>query len=156
MEEQTQIIAFYEFKQMTDAGPLDELRSELRTAFADLGVRGTIIIADEGYNGMVCGSPPNIGKFIVFIEELFDTRLEYKSSFHASAPFRKIDVKIKREIVTLKQDVDISLDRGTHVKPEDWNQLISDPETILRISFSCSEEKSVSVTSHTSIASGAI
>lgn len=131
MEEQTQIIAFYEFKRMAEVGPLDELRSTLRNAFFDLEVRGTIIIADEGYNGMVCGLPQNIERFIVFTEALFHTNLKYRSSFHARAPFRKIDVKIKKEIVTLKQEVDISLGHGTHVKPTEWNRLIADPETIL-------------------------
>jgi UPF0176 protein len=40
-------------------------------------------------------------------------------------------VKIKPEIVTLKQQVDISLGQGTHVKPADWNDLIADPETLV-------------------------
>ena len=131
MEEQTQIITFYEFKEMADAGPLDELRAGLRHALNELDVRGTIIIAEEGYNGMVCGLSQNIDRFIPCIEGLLKTRLKYKSSFHANAPFRKIDIKIKREIVTLKQQVNISLGQGTHVKPADWNRLIADPATIV-------------------------
>ncbi len=126
-----QIIAFYEFKELAAVGPLDELRSQLKQVLLDLDVRGTIILADEGYNGMICGESENIKAFITRIEEILATKVVYKSSDHANPPFRKIDVKIKKEIVTLKQPVDISLGQGTHVKPEDWNRIINEPETIL-------------------------
>lgn len=126
-----QIIAFYEFKELLAVGPLVELRLQLKQVLHDLDVRGTIILADEGYNGMICGESANIQAFIARIEEILHTKLVYKLSEHENPPFRKIDVKIKKEIVTLKQQVDISLGQGTHVKPRDWNRIISDPETIL-------------------------
>ena len=50
-----QIIAFYEFKDMTGVGELADIRGRLREVFAEVGVRGTIILAGEGYNGMICG-----------------------------------------------------------------------------------------------------
>lgn len=131
MHTNVQIISFYEFKDMADVGALEEIRAALRQLFADLNIRGTIIIADEGYNGMVCGQADDVSEFIPQLERVLKTELLYKSSMHAAAPFRKIDVKIKPEIVTLKQQVDISLGQGTHVKPQDWNELLGDPETIL-------------------------
>lgn len=131
MGEQVQIIAFYEFKDMANAGPLDEIRALLRDAFAEYNVRGTIIIANEGYNGMICGFPEDVERFITRFEAILNTELVYKTSFHEKAPFRKIDVKIKPEIVTLKKQVDISLGQGTHVKPNEWNRLIADPETLV-------------------------
>ena len=127
----TQIIAFYEFKDLLAVDELLEIRSKLRQIFAEIGIRGTIILAAEGYNGMVCGDDGQIAAFIGQFESILKTDLVYKSSFHEKAPFRKIDVKIKPEIVTLKHPVDISLGRGTHVKPADWNDIISDPETII-------------------------
>lgn len=128
---QIQIIAFYEFKKLEAVASLEHLKASFREMFQDLGIRGTIILAGEGYNGMVCGNKETITKFIQQIQNLLETKLIYKSSFHEHAPFRKIDVKIKPEIVTLKKEVDISLGQGTHVKPTDWNQIISDPETLL-------------------------
>ncbi len=128
---QIQIIAFYEFKGLELVAPLEEIKGGLCEALISFDVRGTIIIAAEGYNGMVCGTQENITTFIKHIENILQTKLVFKSSFHAAAPFRKIDVKIKPEIVTLKQPVNISLGKGTHVKPADWNSIISDPETLL-------------------------
>ncbi len=125
------IISFYEFKDLPAVRPLNEIKAELRSALIDLDVRGTIIIANEGYNGMVCGEPADIAEFVPRIEAALDTTLVTKVSFHEKAPFRKIDVKIKPEIVTLKQPVDISLGVGTHIEPREWNRIISDPETLV-------------------------
>ncbi len=129
--DQIQIISFYEFKDMLAVGDLDAIKAELRLALLDLDVRGTIILATEGYNGMVCGLETKISQFIRRLEAALGTTLRYKSSFHSTAPFRKVDVKIKPEIVTLKQSVDISLGHGTHIKPHDWNEMISDPATLV-------------------------
>ena len=128
---QIQIIAFYEFKKLEAVAPLERLKMSFREMFQNIGIRGTIILAHEGYNGMVCGDRNTIADFILKAENLLQTTLVYKSSFNENAPFRKIDIKIKPEIVTLKKVVDISLGKGTHVKPTEWNAIISDPETLL-------------------------
>src|SRR5687767_8711664 len=101
--EHIQIISFYEFKDLRSGGELSMIKENLKQAMLELGVRGTIIIADEGYNGMVCAESDVIAGFLARVEAILQTSLTLKSSFHAKAPFRKIDVKIKREIVTLKR-----------------------------------------------------
>jgi UPF0176 protein len=130
-EHQIQIIAFYEFKDLLLVGDLAELREELRKVFRGIGVRGTIILANEGYNGMVCGDQEQIAVFIDRANEILDTKLSVRSSFFDTAPFRKIDIKIKPEIVTSKVPVDIELGKGTHVRPKDWNEVISVPDTVI-------------------------
>jgi UPF0176 protein len=127
----SRIIAFYEFKDLLAVAELSDIKVRLKDAFVEIGIRGTIIIANEGYNGMVCGDAKQIEAFIERAEAVLNTKLRYKTSFHEAAPFRKIDVKIKPEIVTLKQTVDISLGLGTHVKAEEWNDIISDPKTVV-------------------------
>lgn len=131
MSEEFQIIAFYEFKDMLSLGVLAEMKSRLKDVFISTGVRGTIILAEEGYNGMVCGDREQISLFVCEAERILKTTLVYKVSFHEEPPFRKIDVKVKPEIVTLRQPVDITLGDGTHVKSEHWNELISDPNTLV-------------------------
>ena len=47
-------------------------------------------------------------------------------------PFLRMKVRLKREIVTMGQpDIDPLASVGTYVPPEEWNTLISDPDTIL-------------------------
>jgi len=131
MQNRYQIITFYEFKDITAAGTLDETKTELIAAMRGFSVRGTIILSTEGFNAAVCGEPLNIQRFIDTAGNILRANIVYKSSFHSDAPFRKIEVKIKPEIVTLRKKVDIAKGLGTHVKPCDWNALIGDPEVFL-------------------------
>ena len=131
MDQKYQIITFYEFKRLREVGELAVIREKLRDTMAELGIYGTIIIAEEGFNSTVCGRPASISRFIERANSILDTKLVTKSSFHDKVPFRKVDVKIKPEIVTLKRPVDISLGAGTHVSPEKWNEIIADPETLV-------------------------
>lgn len=131
MSENIEIINFYEFKRMAEVGDLAAIKEELRRSMADTGVRGTIILADEGFNASLCGTRAEIDVFIPRAEAVLRSDIRPKVSFYAERPLRKIDVKIKPEIVTLKQDVDLDLGKGTHVTPSEWNRLITDQETLV-------------------------
>jgi UPF0176 protein len=131
MDDRVTIIAFYEFKDLPRVAPLAELKSALKETLRALEVRGTIILADEGFNGMICGTGDKVAAFVESAGRILDTTLHLKTSFHEKAPFRKIDVKIKPEIVTLKQPVDMALGAGTHVEPNEWNEIISAPDVIV-------------------------
>ncbi|HTH37012.1 MAG TPA: rhodanese-like domain-containing protein [Pyrinomonadaceae bacterium] len=128
MTSKFQIINFYEFKELGTEADLIELKSSLRDALIHSRIFGTIIIAREGYNASLCGEPQNVAGFIPAAEQILNTRFDIKSSFHDRSPFRKHEVRIKPEIVTLKRNVDLSLGSGTHVDPSNWNPVISDPE----------------------------
>jgi len=123
-----QIITFYEFKPMTG---LAEKRSMLKSAMIDHSIKGTVILADEGFNSTVCGRPENIEQFVLRAQIILDTKLVLKSSFHEVMPFRRVDVKIKPEIVTLKKPVDIRRGFGTHVSPSDWNKVIAQDDVVV-------------------------
>lgn len=131
MESKYQIITFYEFKDLAAVAPLVDIRDALRARMKENNVKGTIILSDEGYNSTVAGAPDAIAVFVREAERILETRLKFKSSFNDVMPFRRVDVKIKPEIVTLKRPVDISLGTGTHVDPKDWNALISDPDVLV-------------------------
>lgn len=126
-----QIITFYEFKRLSEVGALENIKEALKDAMRRTGVRGTIILAEEGFNSTVCGTPSEIGKFVPIIEKILSTTLAYKSSYYDAAPLRKIDVKIKPEIVALRKQVDISKGAGTHVNPQDWNRLIAEEDIVI-------------------------
>ncbi len=123
-----QIITFYEFKRLEN---LPELKARLKSAMDELSIKGTIIIAEEGFNSTVSGLIADIEKFIAVLEKELATQLKYKSSFHEERPFLKAKVRIKNEIVSLRQAVEIEKGIGTHAKPADWNRIISDENTII-------------------------
>lgn len=122
------IAAFYGFKPLEG---LSDLRARLLGEMQTHSVNGTLILADEGFNGSVSGPPQGIERFLEEAAKILDTELDIKNSYHDEVPFKRRKVKIKQEIVTLRKEVDIALGQGTHVEPEDWNRLIEDPETIV-------------------------
>ncbi len=123
-----QIITFYRFIDLDD---LESRRDRLKASMRASGIRGTIVLAREGFNSTVCGRSEDIETFIEKAEAILGCTIELKSSFYDVMPFRRVDVKIKPEIVTLKRPVDTTLGAGTHLDPEEWNKLISDPETLV-------------------------
>lgn len=127
-EKNIQIITFYEFKALEN---LPEIQEKLKAAMRGNSILGTIILAEEGFNSTVSGAPENVEKFVAILEEIFETSLKYKSSFHAESPFRRILVKIKPEIVTLKQKVELEKGVGTHVSPQKWNEIIRDEDVFV-------------------------
>lgn len=127
-ETKIQIITFYQFKRLEN---LPAVKAILRSAMMEFGITGTIIVAEEGFNATVAGLPSDIGKFIKILEKTLATEIVYKTSFHQSRPFLKAKVRIKNEIVSLRQTVEIERGLGTHVEAADWNEIISDERTIV-------------------------
>jgi len=125
-----QVAAFYKFLPVEN---LLELQQNIRQVCDEVGVMGTILLADEGINGTIAGSRKGVKKlfdYLCSLEGLAD--LSHKSSFCDENPFYRMKVRLKKEIVTLGVD-GLSPRRqvGQYVAPEDWNDLISRPEVRL-------------------------
>ncbi|MBP0591686.1 sulfurtransferase [Paraburkholderia sp. LEh10] len=74
----------------------------------ELGLRGTILLAPEGINLFIAGEIPQVRKFIDYIrrDPLFEGKfaeLQFKESLSEKQPFRRMLVKLKREIITMKK-----------------------------------------------------
>ena len=130
MAEAVVVAALYHFAALPD---FRERREPLLARCRELGIRGTLLLAEEGINGTISGSREGIDAILAFIRaDARLTALEHKESFSAAHPFRRLKVKLKKEIVTLGvPGVDPTRVVGTYVEPEDWNALISDPEVLL-------------------------
>lgn len=127
-ESKFQIITFYQFKKLVN---LPELKTILKSAMDEFSMKGTILIAEEGFNSTISGLPFDIEIFVEHLEKLFQTNIAYKSSFYSERPFLKAKVRIKKEIVALRQKIEIEKGAGTHAKPAGWNEIISDAQTIV-------------------------
>ena len=109
------------------------LREPLAALCDQLQIKGTLLLAREGINGTIAGSDLAIAEALAHIRELPGCAgLEVKFSRAAAMPFRRMKVRIKREIVTMGEpDIDPLTGAGSYVAPEDWNALISDPATLV-------------------------
>jgi UPF0176 protein len=128
------VAAFYQFAALPD---FRELREPLRAICARLGLKGSVLLAQEGINGTIAGTPDSVDAFVGELQcgPLFGDRLdnlELKFSLSATIAFGRMKVRLKKEIVTLGDpQVDPTRQVGTYVDAAQWNALISAPDTLL-------------------------
>jgi len=124
------VAALYKFASLPD---YRELQPTLLDFCIDHDLKGTLLLAEEGINGTVAGSREAIDALMAYLRS--DPRLadiEHKESFAEKAPFYRMKVRLKKEIVTLGvPGINPNNKVGTYVPPEDWNALISDPDVIV-------------------------
>ncbi|XP_073021220.1 rhodanese-like domain-containing protein 7 [Primulina eburnea] len=146
------VVSFYKFAVFPDHA---NLRMPLKELCERLRVSGGIILAPEGINGSICGIRNSVDEVLAFIKT--DDRLkglrciespvspEEEAIHHGhmsssplaageDAPFRwdHVRVKLKQEIVTLGMPTVSPMERvGEYVSPKEWNNLISDPDTVV-------------------------
>ncbi|GFM30968.1 rhodanese domain-containing protein [Novosphingobium sp. PY1] len=124
------VAALYRFARFEDFA---SLREPLDRLCRKQGIRGTLLLAAEGINGTIAGTPEGIDTVLAHIRALPDCAdLDVKLSSASVMPFHRMKVRLKREIVTMGQpDIDPRASVGTYVEAQDWNALISDPQTIV-------------------------
>ena len=124
------IAALYHFTRFPDPATLKPGLLEVCEAH---GVKGSLLLAREGINGTIAGPRDGIDAALAAIRALPGCEgLDWKESFADSMPFGRMKVKLKREIVTMGQpDVDPLARVGNYVTAQDWNALISDPDTVV-------------------------
>jgi len=122
--------ALYQFVSLPD---YKALQQPLLDTCLKHNIKGTILLAKEGINGTIAGLPADIHAVLHYLRQ--DERLktlEHKESYADSHPFYRMKVKLKKEIVTMGVPaVDPNDVVGTYVKPEDWNDIISDPDVVV-------------------------
>src|SRR5579872_4810707 len=128
------VAAFYQFVPLPD---FRDLREPLRALCGGLKLKGSVLLAREGINGTLAGSPEAVHGVIKALTEgdLFGGRLDrlaLKFSDASAMPFGRLKVRLKREIVTFGDDrTDPTRQVGTYVEPADWNALIETPDTLV-------------------------
>ena len=124
------ICALYKFTRLDD---FEEIQLPLRSFLDSLSVKGTLLLAREGINGTISGTKVSLEKVLDYLQS--DPRfldLEFKFSYSKKIPFKRLKVKLKKEIVTMGlTEIDPTHSAGTYVKPKEWNELINDPDVVL-------------------------
>lgn len=124
------VAALFHFTPLPDFAAL---RAPLQAVCDRNGVKGTLLLADEGINGTIAGPDDGIAGVLAHLRAMpAFADLEHKESRAREAPFHRMKVRLKKEIVTMGvAGIDPLEQTGTRVDPSDWNALIRDPDTIL-------------------------
>ena len=123
------VAAFYKFVTLND---LDDLKVKLKDFMFQHDIRGTVLLASEGINSTVSGTRESIDSFLNLLKsDPSFADLEHKEAYFSKQVFKRIKVKIKKEIISLGRPVNPNEKVGKYITPQEWNELINDPEVLL-------------------------
>ena len=123
------ILSFYAFTNVYD---IRQKLKFIKKECEDNNINGLVILAKEGVNGTLSGFEKNLDRLIELLtNEVFKCDMNVKEAFSKTAPFARIKVKIKKEIVTFGVDnISSYKQRGRYVEPSEWNDLISKDDIV--------------------------
>ncbi len=126
------IVSLYSFFPFQENLIID-LKDKLFNIENKNDLSGLLIFASEGINGTICATESVIEIVINLIKTFIDTRdLNIKVSYSEKKVFKKLKIKIKREIVTMGvQEINPSQDTGNYIDSVNWNKIIKNQNTIL-------------------------
>ena len=123
------VLAFYKFLRLQNP----QIEKERLVCFLEENLAvGTIILSNEGINGMCSLDQDKTEKVKSFLQQNFTlTGSEFKENRVRSNVFKKLSIKVKKEIVTLGlPEIDPTAIVGTFIEPEKWDTFISEKEVI--------------------------
>ncbi len=129
MSQKYKIILYYKYVTITNAQSFADAQKEL---CKKLELKGRIIIANEGINGTLEGTPENIDQYVS--ELLKDTHFNnthIKTSEGTGNAFPKLSVKVRNEIVSLKlgeNDINPNESTGKYIQAEELHNLLNSSE----------------------------
>ena len=123
------VFGFYKFKKLQS---LKKQKYFLQKYLIEQNIRGTIILAKEGFNGTIAGKPAYIRFIVNKIKKTLDIK-EFDSENISKCkfqPFHRAKVKIKKEIVPMGLSLSPKT-KNNHIEPNKWNKLIKDKDTLV-------------------------
>jgi UPF0176 protein len=126
------IVSLYSFFPFQE-NLIFDLKNKLLEIESGNDLSGLLIFASEGINGTICAKKNVIDIVINLLNKYIDNRnLNIKVNFSKNKVFKKLKIKIKKEIVTMGvNEIYPSKDSGTYVDTDNWNKLIKNPNTLV-------------------------
>ena len=126
------IVSLYSFFPFQENLILD-LKNKLLEIENENDLSGLLIFASEGINGTICAEKNVIDIVINLLNKYADNRnLNIKVNFSKNKIFKKLKIKIKKEIVTMGiTELNPSENNGTYIDSANWNKLIKNQNTIV-------------------------
>ncbi|KQP14977.1 rhodanese-related sulfurtransferase [Pseudorhodoferax sp. Leaf267] len=122
--------AFYCFAALPDCA---QWVAPLRARCEALGVRGNVLLAEEGINGTIAGPDEAVKAVLDWLRA--DPRLAQlmlRTAACDAMPFYRLKVRCKAEIVTMGVPGISPVEQAGHyVAPRDWNALIARPDVVV-------------------------
>jgi UPF0176 protein len=129
-EQKIAVVSFYSFVNIPD---IEILMPKLILIAKKKSLRGTILLAKEGFNGSISGEKEYADMLISELSSLTKAEdVSSKTNYCDQHPFHKFKVKFKKEIVALGAgEIDVQSMKGEYIEPQDWDEFISRDDVIL-------------------------
>jgi len=127
------VILYYHFQLIDNA---EQFSRDHKKKCLELDLLGRVYIASEGINGTLAGTPENIQKYKEYLWSLSGfEKTEFKEDQCDYIPFRKLIVKTRPEIVTLRapETIDLSREQGKRLMPHEWKKVLESDEDYVLI-----------------------
>lgn len=123
-------ITGYKFTPITDTKLLQE---KIINLSEENNLKGTVLISDKGINFSVAGLIENTCKFVKVIKKDKQfSDIDIKTTFNEYQPFRKMLVRIKKEIISMGVDeINPYEFTGEKIKPVELNKKLDAGEDVI-------------------------
>ncbi len=123
-------VAGYKFEPLEN---LDSLIPEFQNKCDQLGLKGSVYLSPNGINFSIAGTEENIDTYIQFMEE--DSRfrdIPLKKTFSETQPFRRMKVRLKKEIISLgRDDINPRELTGDYITPRELFEMYETKEDVI-------------------------
>ena len=120
------VVTFYQIAYVKD--PMKLSRDVERISTKE-GLSGTFFSTPQGVNATLSGSLEGLNQIVHLLQNSCALNVTPAWSVAKKNPFKRFKVKLKDKLLPLEGDFDPVISRGKHISPDDWNELISDPDT---------------------------
>ncbi len=134
LEVQYEINAFYKFVSLSST-EVRTLHDSLVARGQELGIRGLLLLAEEGINATIAGPVDAMREFRQTLRAYpAFAELTIKTSFSSEQPFRRWKVDVRTEIVTF-DGAKLKPGPGTAKKlsPREWHAVLNSEEPVVLI-----------------------
>ncbi len=123
-------VAGYKFEPLEN---LDSLIPEFQNKCDELSLKGSVYLSPNGINFSIAGTEKNIDTYIEFMEE--DSRfrdIPLKKTFSETQPFRRMKVRLKKEIISLgRDDINPRELTGDYISPRELFEMYETKEDVI-------------------------
>ncbi|WP_312650835.1 rhodanese-related sulfurtransferase [Proteiniclasticum sp.] len=125
------VLLYYKFTSIDD--PV-HYADEHKAFCRELGLKGRILVAEEGINGTLSGTFEATQAYMDHMKS--DERFKdmvFKIHVEEQNAFRKLYVKARESIITLNEDDDVDPNEkvGTYLKPKEWYDMLQRDDVII-------------------------
>lgn len=118
----------------TSLSELPQLRETLKQQCREIGLKGTILLSDEGINIFVAGTQSVVDQFYTVLKQLPLPEIEFKISYSEDIPFKRMLVKIKPEIISMGHpEVNPAIQHAPYVSAKTFKKWLDEGKELVII-----------------------